>query len=117
MTVTESSPTLRSCGPRRQRRQRDDGIMVQGALIWNTGTLLGVEGTFVANISTRFSGDRADRRISAIPKDIYFIILLPSAPRAATSCDRRDFNDAVAVATLYPSWRARGQAAEALRYD
>ncbi|GAA4335267.1 lipoprotein-releasing ABC transporter permease subunit [Pigmentiphaga soli] len=96
-------------------------FVVQGALIGVIGTLLGVAGGVLVayNIDVIVPAIEHVLGIQFLPKDIYLITELPSAP---------ELSDIIAIAvtslvlsflaTLYPSWRAsRLQPAEVLRHD
>jgi lipoprotein-releasing system permease protein len=96
-------------------------FLVQGALIGIVGTLLGVLGGMLIayNIETIVPFIERLFGVHFLPRQIYFISELPSAP---------EMSDIVTIAitslvlsllaTLYPSWRAsRLQPAQVLRHD
>jgi lipoprotein-releasing system permease protein len=96
-------------------------FLVQGAMIGVLGTLTGVVGgTLIAlNVDVLVPGIERLLGVQFLPRDIFFIIALPSDVR---------LNDVMTigltslvmslVATLYPSWRAsRLQPAQVLRHD
>jgi lipoprotein-releasing system permease protein len=96
-------------------------FLVQGALIGIVGTLLGVLGGMLIayNIETIVPFIERLLGIHFLPRQIYFISELPSAPEMADILTVGVTSLVLSLlATLYPSWRAsRLQPAQVLRHD
>jgi lipoprotein-releasing system permease protein len=96
-------------------------FLVQGALIGIVGTLLGVLGGMLIayNIETIVPFIERLLGIHFLPRQIYFISELPSAPEMADILTVGLTSLILSLlATLYPSWRAsRLQPAQVLRHD
>ena len=109
MTVTEKQSDIAIMRTLGQARQRDVGLHGAGRADRNSGHAARGRERSVRCEQPRhyFPDDRAYRRFSAIPKDIYFISSLPSDPRASDIVPIALISMVLSlIATLYPSWRA-----------
>ena len=96
-------------------------FMVQGAMVGVIGTLSGLLlGLAIAvNIDVIVPALESLLQANFLPKDIYLISKMPSAPQSSDILPIAIIALVLSfLATLYPSWRAsRVNPAEALRYE